>query len=115
MEDAKNLSVILGIIDSHWGKLTSSLSEEQLSYLESELTELEVSINSTDDTGKVNDIAKEFFHVFSRLGPLESLSQLDKGQQRSGSLTEPETEIKIRIINYCAMLKERIDIKKDIA
>jgi hypothetical protein len=112
MEDAKNLSVILGILESHWGQLTSNLTEEQLSYLESELTELEDRINTTEDTVRVNTLAKNFFQVFSRLGPLESLSQVETGQQRSGNLTEPETEIKIKIINYCALLKERIDIKK---
>ena len=114
MEDAKNLSVILGILDSHWGKLTSSLSEEQLSYLESELTELEDRINTTEDLEKVKELARDFFCVFSSLGPLESLSVHEKAQHRSWSLLEPEAEIKIKIINYCAILKERIDDRKDI-
>jgi hypothetical protein len=112
MEDAKNLSVILGILDSHWGKLTSSLSQDQLSYLESELGELEKRISLTEDTVKVNDIARNFFDVFSKLGPLESLSVQEKAKHRSGSLLEPESEIKIKIINYCAVLKERIDDSK---
>jgi len=111
MEDARNLSLILGILDSHWGKLTINLSDEQLSLLESELTDLEDRINNTNNPEKVNEIARNFFHVFSRLGPLQSLSLQEKGQHRSGMLLETDEKIKIKIINYCTVLKERLETK----
>jgi len=109
MDHVKNLMTVLTLLDTNWGRLTSELSAEQLSNLKLEFLGLENKIKSIDTIDEMNDLSKDFISGFSKVEPLEFLANIDKTQMRSGSLTELIEEIRIKIINYCVALQERIN------
>ena len=109
MDHIKNLITILNILDTQWGKLTSDLTEKQLSDLKLEFSELKNKIKSIENMDDINELSKNFIQKFSEVEPLEFLANIDKTQMRSGNLTELIEEIRIKIINYCVALQERID------
>ena len=109
LDEAKNLATILSFLDFRWGKLNTELSEEELSHLELELAGLRDKIKETDNFDEVNDLSKNFIQRFSELEHLEFLANIQKNQIRSGGLPSPEEEIKIKIINYCVLIQNKID------
>jgi hypothetical protein len=109
MEDEEKLTAVLGILENYWSRFTADLSNEQLSNLKSELSGLADKMKSAHDTNDITNASKTFFDTLSTMKPLEFLAQIDKPQSRGGSLPEMDSEIKIKIINYCVMLQDRID------
>ncbi|UCH88644.1 MAG: hypothetical protein JSV49_10385 [Thermoplasmata archaeon] len=113
MDEAKNLATILSILDNLWVKLTSDLTPEQLELLKKELAELELKMKEAKSTEEINQIAKDFYPTFSKLESLEFLANPEKIQMRSGSLPDIEEEIKIKLINYCVVLQDRLKTLED--
>ena len=108
MEHIRNLIKILNILDAQWGKLTPDLTREQLSNLKLEFSGLENQMKSVGNVEEINNLSKDFIQIFSKVEPLEFLTNIDKTPMRSGSLNEEIEEIRIKIINYCVALQERI-------
>ncbi len=113
MDHVKNLMTILDILDTQWGKLTSDMTVEQLSDLRLEFSGLENKMKSIKDIDEINDLSRDFIQMFSKLKSLEFLANIDKTQMRSGSLTELIEEIRIKIINYCVILQEKISTMEE--
>ena len=113
MKDAENLMKILDALKVQWRKLSSDLKDEQLSYLKTELSELEIKLNSAQDIDEIGEISKIFIQTFSKLEPLEFMVNIEKNDLRSGDLPEADEEIRIKIINYCVILSKKIDDLKD--
>jgi hypothetical protein len=105
---AQNLTIALGILDSYWDKLAKNMTPEQQALLNVELEKLGPRIEKSRDLAETSAEAAKFFNVFSEIEPLSFLSDLDDSQKRGASLNSPEEEIKIKILNYCVMLKEKM-------
>jgi hypothetical protein len=114
MDNAKFLMAILNVLDRYWGKFTSDMTQEQLNELQNEISTLKTKMTSTKDYDQVNVIAKEFFDNLSGIGALKDLADIGQTQMRSGSMPEREEDIKIKIINYCVMLDDKIAHKKAV-
>jgi hypothetical protein len=109
MEENEKLTMALGILDNYWTKFTSNLSKEQMQNLKQELTELELKIKSAKNNEEVTTASKNFFETLLNIESLEFLANVDKTHMRGGSLPEIQNDIKIKIINYCVTLQDRID------
>jgi hypothetical protein len=113
MEEEEKLTAVLGILENYWPRFTADLSAEQLSYLKSELAGLADKMKTAKDNNDISFASKTFFDTLSTMKPLEFLANIDKPQTRGGSLPEMDSEIKIKIINYCVMLQDRIEESTD--
>jgi hypothetical protein len=109
MDSTKNLMTILTLLDSQWGKLTSELSNEELLQLKQEFSGLENKMASIDDIDKMNELSDHFIQGFSHMEPLEFLASIAQPQMRGGGLPDIAEEIRIKIINYCVTLQDKID------
>ncbi|UCH90023.1 MAG: hypothetical protein JSV49_05105 [Thermoplasmata archaeon] len=105
---ARNLSIALGLLDNYWDKLSVNLSTEDQSLLTTELEKLEPLLENSSDISETNDEAAKFLHVFEKIEPLAFLSDLDESGKRGASLTSPDEEVKIKILNYCVTLRKKI-------
>ena len=105
---ARNLTIALGFLESYWDQLSKNLTPEQQSLLVAELEKLEPRIQNSKDLNETSEEAIRFFSVFSQIEPLAFLSDLEGPQKRGGSLPSPEDEVKIKILNYCVMLKKKM-------
>jgi hypothetical protein len=113
MEEEEKLTAVLGILENYWPRFTSDLSNEQLTYLKSELSGLADKMKSAKDTNDISNASRTFFDTLSAMKPLEFLANLDNPHNRGGSLPEVDNEIKIKIINYCVLLQDRIEESTD--
>lgn len=113
MEEEEKLTAVLGILENYWGRITADLSAEQLSHLKLELSGLADKMKSAKNNEDITSASKNFFQSISNLKPLEFLANLDKQKTRSGSLPEMSDEIKIKIINYCVILQDKIEELSD--
>ena len=111
VQNAKNLTIALSILDSYWDKLSPSLSAEERKLLTSEIARLEPKIRESNNIAQTSEEAVKFFNIFSQIEPLSFLSDLDNTLKRGASLTSPEEEVRIKILNYCMTLKDKIDEK----
>lgn len=109
MDEEEKLSAVLGILDNYWTRFTSDLSPEQFNYLKDELFGLENKIRTAKSINDVNTASRDFFEMISKLKPLEFLANIDKSQMRGGTLPELQDDVKIKIINYCVMLQDKIN------
>ena len=105
---ARNLTIALGFLESYWEQLSQNLTPEQQSLLVTELEKLEPKIQNSKDMSETSEEANKFFSVFSQIEPLAFLSDLEEPQKRGGSLPSPDDEVKIKILNYCVMLKKKM-------
>jgi hypothetical protein len=112
VEEAKNLSLILGVLDKSWKSLTANLTEEQFELLKTNLNGLESKLKSSDKTEQINEAAKNFTSVFNSIEPLNFLISPESVRTRSGSLPDIEEDIKIKLINCAIALQERINETK---
>jgi hypothetical protein len=108
MDQVENLMKVMNILDTQWGKLTSNLTTEQLSDLKLEFSELENKMKSIKDIDEINDLSSNFIQMFSKMESLKFLANIDKASIRSGYLPELMEEMRIKIINYCVILQEKI-------
>lgn len=108
MEDSKNLAVVLNILEEYWGTLTPNITDEQLSGIEVELTSLENRMKQSKNTGDMNDASKDFFQVLKNMESFNTILDFNKLPLRSGSLPDLDEDIRIKIINYCVIIKDRI-------
>ena len=108
MNDIKNLVTIFDTLDTQWGRLTSNLTTEQLSNLKLEFSELEDKMKLIKDIDKINDLSRNFIQMFSKMESLKFLANIDKTSIRSGNLPELMEEMRIKIINYCVTLQDKI-------
>lgn len=111
MDSVKNLVTILNLLDTQWGKLTSDLTPEQLELLKKEFLELQNKMNSIENIDQLNDLSKDFIQGFSNVEPLDFLAKIGQPQMRGGSINDVVEEIRIKIINYCVNLQDRIENK----
>jgi hypothetical protein len=109
VQNAKNLTIALSILDSYWDKLSPSLTVEERKLLTSEIARLEPKIRESGSITQTSEEAARFFNVFQQIEPLSFLSDLDNTLKRGASLNSPEDEVKIKILNYCITLKDKID------
>lgn len=109
MDSTKNLMTILTLLDAQWGKLTSGLSDEQYLLLKQEFSGLEDKMKSINNVDEMEHLSNEFIQGFSNMKPLEFLTNIDQPQMRGGGLPDIAEEIRIKIINYCVTLKDKID------
>ena len=113
MDEVEKLATILGVLDYYWKKMTSDLSTEQLLLLKEELSELETKIKSSENITDINAAAKQFFDNFPNIGPLEYLANIKEQKMRGGDLPKVDEEIRIKIINYCVTLQDKIETIPD--
>jgi len=114
MDSVKNLVTILNLLDTQWRKLTSDLTSEQLALLKNEFMELQNKMKSMENIDEMNNLSKDFIQGFSNVEPLDFLAKIDQPQMRGGSINDVVDEIRIKIINYCVNLQERIDNKENL-
>jgi hypothetical protein len=106
---AKNLTLALGILDSYWDRFSENMSPEERAMLTSELTDLEPRIRNSTNITETSEQAVRFFNVCSKIEPLAFLSDMDDSLNRGATLPAPDEEVKIKILNYCVTLKEKLD------
>jgi hypothetical protein len=105
---AKNLSIALSILENYWDKLSKNLTPEQQSILTAELEKLEPKIKNSTGVEQTSMEASKFFQVFDQIEPLSFLSSMNENLERGATLTSPEEELKIKILNYCVNLKAKL-------
>ena len=113
MEDAKNLLTVMKLLDTLWDKLTSDLTEEQIAYLTGEINSFKSKVKSSTNSDEINDVAKDFYKIFSKIESMEELASVNIPEMRGASLPEPEEEIRIRLLNYCETMANRLNLLKD--
>jgi hypothetical protein len=113
MEDAKLLSAFLSVLCSHWDKFTEELDDAQMVELSKNISELEKKIGDSESSDEIEAAASEFLSVMKTSGSVNDLIAGEGKPLRSGSLPLPETEIKIKIINYCAIINDKILVKEE--
>ena len=105
---AKNLTLALGILESYWERFAENMSAEDHAMLTNELTQLEPRIRNSASITETSEQAIRFFNVCSQIEPLSFLSNMDNTLNRGASLPAPDEEVKIKILNYCITLKEKM-------
>jgi hypothetical protein len=114
MEDANRLSALLSVLSGHWDRLSEDMDPQQLSELRDIFSQLETRMEKSGTAADIESAASEFFQAISRFESLRSLIDAGETTMRSGSLPLPEEEIRIKIINYCAIVTDRLkDLKND--
>ena len=85
------------------------MSREEQAMLTNELADLEPRIRNSSNIAETGEQAARFFDVCSQIDSLAFLSNMDDSLNRGASLPQPEEEVKIKILNYCVQLKEKMD------
>jgi len=109
IQNAKNLTIALSILDSYWEKISPSLTREERTLLTNEIERLEPRIRESTNIAQTSEEAVKFFNIFSQIEPLSFLSDLDNTLKRGATLGSPEDEVKIKILNYCVTLRDKMD------
>ena len=113
MENTKNLTTILEILDYYWGKIESDLSNEELLGLKRALSNLDMKLKSNPDNNEVNKISEEFLGLLEKIEPLEFLATLDRDPKRSGDLPNSDKEIRIKILNVTLRLLKKMKAESE--
>ena len=109
MEESHKMTTILSVLNDEWDNFIKMLTDEQINYLKLEIAELERSLKNSERGEDTAKAAKTFIDAFTQIEPLSFLTRVDVAQMRSGSLPEREEEIKIKLLNYCAIIRNKID------
>ncbi len=109
MVEEIKLSAILSILNNYLDRFTADLTPEQMSILHDELSGLKESVDSAKSSSDIDIASKKFYESITNFKHLEFLTDLDKNKLRGGSLPGSQEDIKIKIINYCVVLQERIE------
>ena len=108
MNEEEKLTAVLGILENYWSKFTNDLSNQELSNLKAQLSYLESKIKNAKNPEELSSASKVFFENLAQVEQLRFLADIDKNQMRGGSLPTIDEAIKIKIINYCVTLQEKI-------
>lgn len=108
MEDANRLSALLGVLSGHWDRLSEDMDQNQLSELSDLFSRLEFQMGEAGNAEQIESAASDFFMAISKFDILKGFLEAKDTAMRSGSLPLPEEEIRIKIINYCAIVNDRI-------
>ena len=109
MSESDALSVVLGIMDGNWKSINAALSKDQRDYLLNQISVLEQKLRSSRNIGDTDEAARNFFKALYKIASLRFLTDLGTAKLRGGRLLEPDDEIKIKILNFCTVLRTRID------
>ena len=109
MVEEIKISAILIILDDYLDQYNNDLTKEQLNVLKTEITGLKDNVNSAKSNDEIKNASWNFCESISKIKPLSFLNDIDKNKFRGGFLPEPQKDLKIKIINYCVMLQEKID------
>jgi hypothetical protein len=109
MKNIEHLMTILSILDNFWVEITSKLTEEQTQYLKTELSILENKLKETKKIDEMNEIARDYYLVFSKIEPLKFIVDIQKTQMRGGDAPTLEEELKMKLINYTVKFQERLE------
>jgi hypothetical protein len=109
MQEEEKLSIVLGLLDNYWSRFTSDLSDKQMGLLKDQLSGLANKVEYAEKPEDIYEASQNFFSTIATFEPLKFLANLDEQKSRGGSLPEPSEDMKIKIINYCVMLKGKCD------
>jgi hypothetical protein len=109
MNESEKLSTILSLLGDYWKKFTSDISEDQLIYLNQQLSTLKSSVKSGKDIGEINEASKNFFGILSSVEQLRFLTDVNGSKICGGTLPISEEVIKTKIIDYCSKVQEKIE------
>ena len=108
MEDANKLSAFLAVLNTHWEKFTEELDSGHIEELRVSLVNLKKNIEVSEEPEDLNNAAVDFFSDMKNIAGISSIVDSMDGTLRSGSLPFPEKEMKIKIINYCSIIDDKI-------
>jgi hypothetical protein len=107
VKQANNLTIALGMLDSFWERFAENLTPEQRELLKNELALLEPKIRNSQNITETSEHVVRFFDKCSQIESLSFLSNFNESI-RSAGLPSPEDEVKIKILNYCVNLKQKL-------
>lgn len=105
---AKNLTIALRLLDSHWDRFTENMTDEQRTLLSNTISEIEPKVKNSSNISETSEEALRFFNICRQIESLALLTELEEPVVRGASLPDPDEEVKIKIINYCIQLKKKM-------
>jgi hypothetical protein len=112
MEESKQMTTILAVLNDEWNNFIKMLSDEQIDYLKLEIGELRRNLEKSEKNEDTANAARTFIEAFNHIEPLSFLTRIEGAHMRSGSLPEREEEIKIKLLNYCAIIRGKIEAEQ---